>query len=80
MGWASGAAVYLIIWWLVIFMVLPWGHQPISGEEIEKGHASSAPRRPRIVLKLAVTTVIAAVLWIIVFAIIQSGVISFSDT
>ncbi len=25
MGWATGTAVYLVIWWLVIFMVLPWG-------------------------------------------------------
>ena len=25
MGWVTGLAVYVIIWWLVIFMVLPWG-------------------------------------------------------
>jgi predicted secreted protein len=79
MGWISGIAVYAIIWWLVIFMVLPWGVQTIGADDVAKGHASSAPRRPRMLLKTAVTTVVAAVLWVIVFAIIESGAITFSQ-
>ncbi|MBK8209990.1 MAG: DUF1467 family protein [Rhodospirillales bacterium] len=79
MGWISGIAVYVIIWWLVIFLVLPWGVQTVAAEDINRGHAPSAPRRPRIVLKAAVTTLVAAVLWLIVFAIIESGVISFTQ-
>lgn len=79
MGWVSGIAVYVIIWWLVIFMVLPWGVQPVTAEDVAKGHAPSAPRRPRILLKTAVTTLVAAVIWLIVFAIIESGVVSLSQ-
>ena len=79
MGWISGIAVYVIIWWLVIFMVLPWGVHTVATEDVAKGHASSAPRRPRIWLKAAVTTLVAAVLWLIVFAIIESGAISFNQ-
>lgn len=79
MGWISGIAVYVIIWWLVIFVVLPWGVQTVGAEDISRGHAPSAPRRPRILLKTAVTTLVAAVLWLIVFAIIESGVISFTQ-
>ena len=79
MGWISGIAVYVIIWWLVIFLVLPWGVQTIAAEDVVKGHAPSAPRRPRMWLKAAVTTLVAAVLWLIVFAIIKSGAISFSQ-
>jgi predicted secreted protein len=77
MGWVSGAAVYLIIWWLVIFLVLPWGVQPISSEDVRRGHAESAPRRPRILLKFAVTTVIAALLWLLVYWVIDRGMIRF---
>ena len=76
MGWVSGIAVYIVIWWLVIFMVLPWGVQPIEEGDVEKGHAASAPLRPRMLRKMAVTTAIAAVLWLIAYAIIESGVIS----
>ena len=36
-------AIYFIIWWLVLFTVLPWGatsaHE--SGSEIEPGHADA---------------------------------------
>jgi predicted secreted protein len=75
----SGVAVYIIIWWLVIFLVLPWGVQTVSAEDVARGHAPSAPRRPRIRLKAAVTTLVAAVLWLIVYAVIESGVISFVE-
>jgi len=80
MGWVSGIAVYVIIWWLVIFMVLPWGIQTIGADDVARGHASSAPRRPRMLLKAAVTTVVAAVLWLIVFWIIDSGAISLAQS
>lgn len=76
MGWVSGIAVYIVIWWLVIFMVLPWGVQPIEQSDVEKGHAASAPLRPRMLRKVAITTVISAVLWLIAYAIIQSDLIS----
>ena len=78
MGWATGTAVYLVIWWLVIFMVLPWGAKSVIDEDdVKKGHASSAPKKPRMLLKIAITTVISGVLWGIVYRVIDSGVISF---
>jgi predicted secreted protein len=77
MGWVSGIAVYIVIWWLVIFMVLPWGVQPIERGDVEKGHAASAPLRPRMLRKVAITTLISAVLWLIAYAIIESDLISF---
>ena len=79
MGWVSGAAVYLIIWWTVIFMVLPWGVQPITSEDVRRGHADSAPQRPRILLKFAVTTVVSGVIWLLINWIINAGLISFSQ-
>lgn len=79
MNWVSGVAVYIIIWWVVIFMVLPWGVQTITADDVQRGHASGAPRRPRLLLKLAVTTLVSAVLWLVVYWIIDSGLIRFVD-
>ena len=80
MGWATGTAVYLVIWWLVIFMVLPWGAKSVVDEDdVKKGHAPGAPKKPRMGLKIAVTTVISGVLWGIVYTVIDSGVISFRE-
>jgi predicted secreted protein len=76
MGWVSGIAVYLVIWWLVIFMVLPWGNQPVDAEDVARGHAPSAPRKPRLAAKMMVTTVIAGVLWAVVYVVMEQGWIS----
>lgn len=76
MGWISGIAVYLVIWWLVIFMVLPWGNQAVDAEDVARGHASSAPRKPRLATKLVVTTAIAGMLWAIVYVVMDQGWIS----
>jgi len=72
---ASGALVFAVIWWMVLFAVLPWGVQP--PDRVEPGHATSAPARPRIFKKFAITTAIAGVLWGAAYWLIQSDLISF---
>ena len=79
MGWVTGVAIYFITWWTVLFLVLPWGVQPVSSEDVAKGHSAGAPRRPRIWLKLAVTSALAFVVWLGIYAIIVSGVVSFRE-
>ena len=73
----SGLVVYILLWWWVFFMTLPFGAKP--SEVVEKGHAPSAPQKPRLWIKAGVTSVIALVLWGIVYALITSGVFSFRE-
>jgi predicted secreted protein len=75
MSWFTAVLVYVIIWWVVIFAVLPWGASP--PDRPEPGHAPSAPEKPMLWQKALITTVISAVIWAIVFYVIESGVISF---
>lgn len=77
MGWVSGVTVYVIIWWVVLFAVLPWGVR--SADSGEPGGAEGAPLTPRIGLKFLVTTIIAGLIWLAVDAVILSDVISFRD-
>lgn len=77
MGWVSGIAVYVITWWVVLFAVLPWGAQP--SDRPEPGMAESAPARPRIAMKFLVTTAVAAVVWLAIYGIVESGLISFRE-
>ncbi len=75
MGPVSGIVVYLCIWWVVIFCVLPIG---IERDETGKPDFSSgAPKDPKIKQKFILTTLISAVLWLAVFAMIHFGVIDF---
>ena len=78
MSGLTGLLAYVIIWWMVLFTVLPWGIK--VPEEPEPGHATSAPEKPRLVRKFTITTVIATLLWGLVYTLIESGLISFRPT
>jgi predicted secreted protein len=74
---ATGIAIYVVVWWIVLFAVLPWGVRP--PETLVPGQADSAPENPRLLLKALVTTLVAGVIWGAIYLIIQSGWISFRD-
>ena len=78
MNWFTGLMVFVILWWLVWFMVLPIGVK--VPDEVEKGHAASAPSNPNLGIKSAATTVIAGVLWGIAYLVITSELISFRSS
>ena len=51
MNWFVGIATYVVIWWITIFAVLPWGVTP--AQDGDPGHAAGAPANPRLLLKAA---------------------------
>jgi predicted secreted protein len=71
MGIGSIIAVYFVVWWVVLFAVLPFGvrTQDETGD-VTLGTTSSAPARPLLVRKAIATTIVAAVvvggMWIAV--------------
>lgn len=74
MSIGSGVAIYFIIWWLVLFAVLPWGVRTQAEDgDVVPGSAPSAPSAPRMAKKVLFTTVIAAVLFGIVYYVLTSG-------
>ncbi len=79
MSWFTGLVVFLILWWLVFFVTLPFGvrapHE--AGEAVGAGHADGAPVRPRLWLKAGVTTVITGLLWAAVWWLTAADLISF---
>jgi predicted secreted protein len=71
-------AIFFIIWWVVLFAVLPWGvrSQEESGE-VAPGTDPGAPAVHRIWSKLVWTTVIAAAVFGILVAVYRSGLIPY---
>ena len=73
MGPFASIAIFLTIWWTVLFAVLPWGNVTHAEAGIEKGDGGDpgAPVNPMLKKKFLQTTVIAAgifvVLWVIVY-------------
>jgi len=75
-NWFTGMLVFIIVWWVVFFTVLPWGvHVP---DHNEPGHATSAPERPMIWRKMLITSALAAVIWGAIYYVIANGVLSLS--
>ena len=60
---ALAAAIYFVIWWTVLFAVLPWGVQSQhEAGKISPGSDPGAPARP-LPAWLAVTVVVFAWVW-----------------
>jgi predicted secreted protein len=63
-SWSTAAAIYFILWWLVLFAVLPWGirSQAESGDVVP-GSDPGAPAVPRLGRKLLWTTIVATLIF-----------------
>lgn len=67
---STSIVLYVIIWVVILFLVLPWGVR--VPDKIEPGHATSAPENPRIGLKFLITTVVSVFLWVIAFLVLRA--------
>ena len=73
MGWFSGAAIYLTIWWTVLFAVLPIGVISHAEAGIDKGDGGDpgAPVDPKLKKKFITTTLISAGLFAILWTVLK---------
>ena len=78
MGWVGTGITFIISWWMVFFMVLPWGVR--RQDDPEPGHEAGAPENPRLWLKVAVTTGIAVVISALAWVAVDLGWISIRDS
>jgi predicted secreted protein len=68
MNLISAFAVYFIIWWLVLFVVLPIGIQgPKDDSEVILGTDPGAPARPMLARKVLITSLVASVVFAAVY-------------
>jgi predicted secreted protein len=81
MSLAFGLAIYFVIWWIVLFAMLPFGVRTAeeAGEEASPGFAESAPHRPRMLPKMIATTVVSAIIFAGIYAVVVHHVIRLDD-
>jgi predicted secreted protein len=70
---AGAIVTFAVVWWLIFFMALPIGATP--EESPLPGNTESAPAKPRLLLKAAVTTVLALLATYGAAWLIDSGLI-----
>ena len=77
MGWFTAAVLYALIWWTVLFAVLPFGTRPVADADETSGGWRGAPERPLLLRKVIATTLVSAVIWAGGVALINSPYVSF---
>ncbi len=80
MAFTSAIVLYAVLWFMTFLVVIPFRLQTQGdvGEVLEGTHAG-APEHHNLKTKAKITTVLAAVMWGILFWIITSGAISVRD-
>lgn len=73
--------IYVIIWWLAFFVLLPMGvvSRQEAGEDDVKGAEPGAPVDPDLKRKALRASIISLIATIVICAIILSGVIDFRE-
>ena len=75
MNWFTGIIVYVLVWWVALFAILPLWVAPAEPGDL--GHAAGAPKQPLLRRKVLVTSLVAAVIWMAIYALVRSPWLSF---
>ena len=77
----NGFFIYLIVWWTVLFAVLPFGSKTYAeaGIEVTDGGDPGAPIDPQLKWKAWTTTWVSAIVFAIGFVIYSLHIIQLPD-
>ncbi len=80
MSWVSIAAVYFVIWWLVLFAMLPFSlRTQDEADDVTLGTVPSAPQGPHMLRAIIRTTIVSAIIVGIFFGISRGLGVGFDD-
>lgn len=80
MGIVSALVLYAVIWFLVLFVVLPIGLQTQGDRnEIVPGTQAGAPARLDMWRKARIVTLVSLVIWAIIATVIWAEIITVRD-
>ena len=80
MSMVTALAIYFIVWWLVLFAVLPFGvrSQQERGE-VTPGSDPGAPAIPRLARKLVWTTIVAGIVFALGYVVYAYRLVALDD-
>ena len=73
MGITGSIIVYVMIWWIIFFSVLPVGirsNKEVFQEKIE-GMEPGAPKNPNIAKKFFITTLITTIIFSVIYYLVD---------
>ncbi|MCV2446122.1 DUF1467 family protein [Paracoccus sp. DMF] len=80
MSLTGGIVLYSVLWFLVLFVLLPIGQKSQADVgQVTPGTPAGAPHEPRLKKKLIWATLIAALIWGVIAYVIIGGIITRAD-
>jgi predicted secreted protein len=81
MAWSTAAAIYFLIWWLVLFCTLPIGvrNPAEDGVMVEAGNDPGAPTVIGMKFKLLLTTAVSAIVFGILWVVYVYRLVTLED-
>jgi predicted secreted protein len=81
MSLTTAAAIYFVIWWVVLFTVLPFGVRNAAeeGVAVEAGNDPGAPTIPALKAKLIWTTIVASVVFAMCWVVYVYRLVTLDD-
>ena len=81
MGITGSIIVYVMIWWIIFFSVLPIGIRSNKGvfKENIGGMDPGAPKNPRIGKKFFLTTLITTIIFIVIYYLVEIDLLNLRE-
>ena len=81
MGITGSIIVYVLIWWMIFFSVLPVGIQSNKEKFRDKidGMDPGAPINPKIGKKFLITTIITSVIFIVIYYLVKLNLLNLRE-
>ena len=81
MGITGSIIVYVLIWWIIFFSVLPVGIQSNKEKYKERidGMDPGAPINPRIGKKFLITTIITSIIFIVIYYLVKFDLLNLRE-
>ncbi|MEL0107773.1 MAG: DUF1467 family protein [Rhodospirillales bacterium] len=78
MSVTGSIAVFVIMWWLIFFMVLPIGsREVIDHDDVLQGQDAGAPKKARLLFKALMTTLVSLAVFALFYWLVDAGHIGF---
>jgi predicted secreted protein len=75
-AWFTGTVLFVLIWWTLLFAVLPFTNHPTSEPDPVSGWRGT-PTRPFVGRTVVATTLVTIIVWCLAMLLIHSGWINF---
>ncbi len=77
---STALAIYFLIWWIVLFAVLPFGiRSQQEGDDVARGTDPGAPAIPNLGRKLIWTTVVATIVFAVGATLYVRRIVTLDD-